>query len=183
MKKSNPEFVSNPTTPGGRKPVEFITDRAKRYRAAQAIEQTERRCIYCGQPGRGRRLDREHINGHEADNSPDNLAWACRSCNTAKGAVFAKHSIGKKTIQNNPKGRLKYRAGTGAKPIKSMPEWLTMLSIVRGATGASGATIKKAADRIIATPPDKRSEFAHEVWDKRGRKQMSLSYSDGDTFF
>lgn len=160
-------YIPNPATRGGRQPISIITDRAKRYRAQADIEQRDKRCIYCGAPGRGRRLDVEHINGTEDDGSPANLAYSCRPCNTTKGSWFAQLGIGKKTRQRNPRGRLRYSPGVNARPITTMGQWVLHLDIVRGNTGADAATVRKAADRIRATPPDERSSFAREIWRQR----------------
>lgn len=153
-------------------PVAIITDRAKRYRAQRANEQTEHRCIYCGRPGRpGQRageLHAEHINGREDDSSPANIAYACRPCNTAKGAYFARVKFGKRTRQYNPT-----KAGGAA----NVAEWLEAVgSIVprKGAQyagqnyGAGGRMSTAAAVAMIrATPADKRSEFAAKIWQSR----------------
>lgn len=147
-------------------PAELITDRGKRYRAQAANEQAERRCIYCGQPGG--RLDNEHINGKEADNEPANLAYACRPCNTAKGAHFARIGFGKKTAQYNPT-----KTGGAA----NLAEWLEAVGSITPRKGAryAGANYgaggrMKTADAVAmirATPADKRSEFAGKIWQRR----------------
>ena len=164
------KWIPNPATRGGRKEIE-ITDRAKRYRAQNSIRQPTRRCIYCGAPpAPGRRVDVEHINGDEADNSPENLAYACRPCNTKKGALFAKLGIGRKTRQYNPsrRGRLAYSPSANARPITSLGGWLEALFTLRGmGSDTSPRAIRAAAERIRATPPDLRSEFAHEIWGRR----------------
>jgi len=147
-------WIPNPTTRGGRRQVE-ITDRAKRYRAQDANAQPEKRCIYCGAPaGRGRRLDVEHINGTEADNAPENLAYSCRGCNTCKGAVFARLGRGVKTRQYNPV--------TGA---RTLAEWLEAVMSTKGYQ--TRFTVPQAVAKIRATPPGDRSAFAHEIWDRR----------------
>lgn len=158
----------NPATRALR-PVELITDRAKRYRAVKANQQTERRCIYCGQPGG--RLDAEHINGKESDGEPENIAYSCRTCNTAKGAYFARIGHGEKTRQYNPT-----KAGGAA----NLAEWMEAVGVIRPHKGAQFAgsnygaggnmKVSAAVALIRATPPNKRSEFASMVWGKRERR-------------
>ncbi len=78
----------------------MTTDRAKRYAANRTIQDDKRAgCLYCGSH---RNLGVDHISGDEADIDTRNLAWACKSCNTRKGAAFAKAGIGRKTHQYNP---------------------------------------------------------------------------------
>lgn len=140
--------------PAGRnlRPVEIITDRAKRYRANAAIEQEERRCIYCGTT-RGR-LDVEHINGREADNEPENLAWACRPCNTRKGAYYAKMGAGKRTRQYNP---AKKRQG-----IQSLAMFVKAVNAVQG-LGDGQLSLFEGEELLRATPKNQRSEYAREA--------------------
>lgn len=151
-------------------PAALITDRAKRYRAQKANAQTERRCIYCGRPGG--ELHAEHINGKEADNEPENIAYACRSCNTTKGAHFAKIGFGKRTAQYNPT-----KAGGAA----NVAEWMEAIGAIRPHKGAkysghnygAGSGTMKTAEAVAlirATPPAKRSEFASIIWGKRARR-------------
>ncbi len=160
-------YVPNPCRPGGRKPVHLLTDRAKRYRAQGAIEQPERRCIYCGRPGG--RLQHEHINGKEADNTPANLAYACRACNTAKGALFARLGIGRKTAQYNPP----------AKGAVNLAQWTMAVASIKKRDPTTGRLrsgdsnkmrlmpVSEAVAMIRATPPDKRSEYARQIWSLR----------------
>ncbi len=159
-------YIVNPCAPGGRQPVELITDRAKRYRAQKANRQKGHRCIYCGQPRAG---DVEHINGKEADNAPANLAYACRSCNTAKGALFAALGLGKRTAQFNP-------AAAGA---KNLAQWVMAVASIKKRDPRTGRLrsgdsskqrlmpVAEAVAMIRATPPDRRSEFARDVWNLR----------------
>jgi hypothetical protein len=46
-------------------------------------------------------------------------------------------------------------------------QWITTLDVVRGLTGGDATTVGKAADRVRATPPEQRSEFAREIWRTR----------------
>jgi hypothetical protein len=153
----------NPSRRGGRRPVYLLTDRAKRYRAQQAIEQTEPRCIYCGRPRlTGRQRNTEHINGREADNSPANLAFACRSCNTRKGAVFARAGKGKRTAQYNPG-----RRGAG-----TLAEYIEAVMTTKG-EGSGRFSLPQAVELLRNTPPDDRSIYASMIWDLRRARGTS----------
>lgn len=148
--------VPNPSIRGALRAVN-ITDRAQRYRAQAAIEQPERRCIYCGAPETSRRrLDVEHINGREADNAPENLGYACRPCNTEKGAHFARARLGRKTAQFNP------RTQEGA---RTWQQWTRAVLAAKGYQ--TGMDARDAIAMIRATPPRRRSEFAAEIYAER----------------
>lgn len=141
-------FVPNPTHPGARHLV-TVTDRALRYRARRNPPPGPKLCHYCGSR---RNIEVEHINGHEEDTSPENLLWACRSCNTRKGAYFARQGIGRKTRQYNP------LTIAGARTLR---EWL---NAARSALGAGGSLAAHAAiDKLRATNPEKRAEFAAAI--------------------
>lgn len=147
-------FIPNPTTPGGRKPVELITDRAKRYRANQTPPPGPRRCAYCGaKPA----IDIDHVDGNEANANPTNLVYACRSCNTRKGVVFRNAGKGKLTRQFNPAA-----AAAGA---RSLGQWIQAVLAVRGE--ASTMSLPAAVQLIQATPATRRSQFASEIWKRR----------------
>lgn len=142
------------------RPVELITDRAKRYRAQNAIPpETAARCVYCGrpEPKSGRAFDVEHIDGNEANVNPANLTKACRSCNTTKGAVFAKAGIGKRTRQFNP-------AAKSTRGAQTLGQWLTA---VMSTKGMGDMPVRQAVQMIHDTPASKRSEFAAQIWQKR----------------
>jgi hypothetical protein len=97
--------IPNPSQPSGRlKPAHLVTDRALRYRANAEPPAGPEVCAYCGATGK---LDVEHIDGREENNEPENKAYACRSCNTTKGATFAALDIGRRTRQFNPGPRTK----------------------------------------------------------------------------
>lgn len=165
--------IPNPSGgPGALRPAEFITDRAKRYRAQAAIDPQERRCIYCGQPSG--RLDVEHINGREADNNPANLARACRSCNTTKGAHFARVGYGKLVSQTNPKKRGRARAGKEA-GARSLGQWI---EAVRSLKGEGGMSAQAAVAMVRATPASRRQEFAAQIWATRRERGTDKRQSE-----
>jgi 5-methylcytosine-specific restriction endonuclease McrA len=147
---------------GGKNPrLPDVTDRALRYRANRAIAQREVRCIYCGRPDGW--LEVDHINGYEEDNSPENLAWACRACNTQKGAVFARAGIGRRTRQFNPRARK--RAARATRGAGTLAEWMEAVMALKGYP--SRFTLQEAIEKVRATPPEDRSAFAHEIWRRR----------------
>lgn len=141
-------------------PLPEVTDRALRYRAQNAIEQSERRCIYCGSPSGWIEVD--HINGYEEDNAPENLAWACRACNTLKGAVFARAGIGRRTRQFNPRRR---RTTSDTKGARTLAEWMEAIMALKGQP--SRFTLEQAIAKVRATPAWDRSAFAREIWQRR----------------
>jgi len=136
--------ISNPAC-GGTKPVELITDRAKRYRAnhPDCKPQGAKVCSFCGST---RNVEVHHLDGNEDNSAPRNLAWACRACNTKIGVAHKKAGKGKRTRQFNPSG-----------PIPTYGQYLRAVSLyVRGAHDEGGAIIH-------ATPPAKRSEYARMI--------------------
>lgn len=153
-------FAKNPT------PAEAITDRAKRYRAQKAIPKQEKRCLYCGAPAsQARRLDVEHIDGHEANANPENLGYACRPCNTAKGALFARLGLGQRTRQYNPSKRRR-AIGLGL--------YLKAVRTVRH--GEDQLPYDEAVSILQSTTPAQRSEFAREVYRIRRSRQAAIPF-------
>lgn len=127
-----------------------VTDRALRYRAQANAPDGPKVCGFCGSR---KNIDLEHINGHEEDSSPENLMYACRSCNTQKGIHFANVGLGRRTRQYNPAG--------GA---RSLGQWLTA---VLSAKGEGSMDTAAAVEMIRNTSPAKRSEFAQQIWERR----------------
>lgn len=141
-------FVPNPSVPGGRKPVELITDRAKRYRA-QGNVSGPRKCAICGaRPGR---IDVMHLDGDENNGDKRNLAYGCRSCNTGLGAAFASMGAGVKTRQYNPVGK--------APP--TFEQWV--YAVTHHAPGAHD----EGGKIIHATPKHLRIAYNRRIWDVR----------------
>lgn len=158
-------MVPNPAEPGGLQPAALITDRAKRYRAAAANEQPDELCIYCGATPADGQIVTDHIDGNEAHANPQNLAYACKACNTSKGALFARLGLGRRTRQYNPEG-----ATTTA-------QWFTAVMAitprVRGKhePGSSDMDPLQAVELIRATPPERRQKFAAELAKRKGRQR------------
>jgi hypothetical protein len=76
-----------------------ITDRAHRYRANKLAPVAGKKCLLCGST---KNLVPDHWDGHPDHTNPANLEVLCKSCNTAKGAAFAKAGRGRLTNQYNP---------------------------------------------------------------------------------
>lgn len=133
-------------------PKPAVTDRALRYRANANPPAGPKRCLFCGST---RNVEVGHLDGHEENNDRSNLAWNCRSCNTTLGAAFKKLGLGRRTRQYNPE--------TGA---QSVGQWVQALQSLRG---EAGAVMEPAAalEMVRATPADKRSEFAAQIWRTR----------------
>ena len=132
---------------GWRKPAGAISDRAHRYRAQACIPPGPRRCELCGST---RFLVVDHRDGDEHHDSPSNLRWLCKSCNTKLGLAMARAGQGRRTRQLNP----------GA---ETLAEYVSAaVAHERGAHDAGGLVIHE-------TPKEKRRAFAKEIWRRRRR--------------
>ena len=153
------------TNPAGRRPAADITDRAKRYRAQAAIEQPDKRCIYCGKTPERPMVD--HIDGREDNSAAENLAYACRSCNTKKGAHYAKNGMGRRTRQFN--GRRQ-----GGKGIRNLAQFIQAIQAVKG----EGAQMElfEASELLKATPPAERSRWAREANARRWASRSAVPF-------
>ena len=129
------------------KPVNQVTDRAKRYRAHQPTCRPPgpAKCALCGST---RFLVIDHKDGDESNGSPDNLRWLCKSCNTRLGLAMARAGQGRRTHQYNP----------GAANLAQYVQ--AALEHRRGAHDEGGRIIHE-------TPKSKRQEFAQEIWRRR----------------
>lgn len=135
---------------GELQPAELITDRAKRYRAQKTPPDPPKRCAYCGT---SKNILIDHKDGNEANGRRSNLQWACKSCNTAKGALFKRLGKGIRTSQLNP-----------AAGAVSLGQWVTALLSAKG----QGPMDPEAAKQMIhETPARRRSEFARDIWSRR----------------
>lgn len=145
--RTNPRRVGNPLC-GGWKPVDQITDRAKRYRAnhEDCKPPGPRRCLFCGS---GKNVDVHHLDGNESHGGRQNLVYACRSCNTAIGAAMKRKGLGKRTRQFNPQH------------VPTYGEYVAAVAAHRrGAWDAGGKVIH-------ATPAHIRREYAARIWERR----------------
>jgi hypothetical protein len=135
----------------GHKPVDEITDRAKRYRAQQNVK-GPKRCVICGST---RNLDVMHLSGDEADGASKNLAYGCRKCNAKLSAAFKQIGSKVRTRQYNP-------TASGV-PTFAQYAW-AVSNHRRGAHDDGGAIIH-------ATPRHKRIQYAKRIAEvKRGRR-------------
>ena len=136
-------------------PRKNITDRALRYRANQTPPEGDRICGYCGSESN---VEIEHIDGFEENNEPENLMWACRRCNTAKGFAMRNAGLGRRTHQYNP----------AKKGAQTLAQWVTAVLSAKGQS--SEMSVGDAVQIIHDTPASRRSYFAHQIWkNRRGR--------------
>ena len=140
-----------------RKPVDEITDRAKRYRAQGAVP-GPKKCVICGRnPGR---LQVMHLSGDESDGDKKNLAYGCRSCNMILSAAWKDLGSPVRTRQYNPSGN--------AIPTYRQYAW-AVSNHERGAHDAGGAVIH-------ATPRSKRIEYARRIAESRRARRDSVPF-------
>ena len=110
--------------------------------------------MFCGSTAN---VEVHHVDGFEEHTERSNLAWACRRCNTRIGIVMARAGMGRPTRQFNPQ----------AQGAKSLGQWLTAVLSMKGESDAMDTA--GAVEMIRATPPERRSEFAHQIWEIRRR--------------
>ena len=163
--------VPNPSRPGGRKPVELLTDRAKRYRANSPDVRPggRRACLFCG---RAQNVGVHHLDGNESNGAPDNLAWGCKSCNAALAYAFKAHGLGKRTRQYNPRGGGAETLGQYAWAIGNICRHADQ---ARGLCSPSNDPLTlEAVELIRATPAARRRQFAAAAAASRGRSGGSV---------
>lgn len=90
----------------------------------------------------------DHRDADEWNDSPENLRWLCKSCNTRLGLAAAQAGEGRRTHQYNP----------GATTLAQYTE--AALQHTRRQRDAGGRIIHE-------TPKEKRREFAAEIWRRR----------------
>lgn len=135
-----------------------VTDRALRYRANAHAPEGPEVCCFCGAR---KSIDVGHLDGHEENNEPDNLAWLCRSCNVASGNTMRQAGMGRLTKQYNPKG------------ATTVGEWVQAVGAITPHKGrkyagrnyglASEMPVAEAVAIIRATSPAKRAQFASQL--------------------
>jgi len=120
----------------------------------------------------GSRLNVEigHIDGREEHGEPANLLWTCRSCNVRCANTLRRAGVGRLTRQFNP----------AAKGAASLGQWLTAVMSMRGESDAM--PVAAAVDMIRATLPERRSEFAQEIWSRRRKRYGPTGCSDSIPF-
>jgi hypothetical protein len=95
------------------------------------------------------------VDGHEENSAPFNLFWTCRRCNVLCAISLSDAGLGRKTRQYNPQSE-------GA---KSLGQWLTTVMSMKGESNQM--PVAAAVEMIHATPPERRSRFAQEIWSLR----------------
>lgn len=145
-----------------RRPVEKITDRAKRYRANQDVAAGPAVCGYCGST---QSMGVDHIDGDESHGDSFNLIWACKPCNMRKAHVLAAAGMGRPTNQYNP------ARGRGARDIS---EWARASDVLRGyARGDVGRAVRT----VQATPPALRRQFGARLQRNPGADSSGQYFS------
>lgn len=127
------------------KPIHAITDRAKRYRANRNAPPGPRRCNLCASR---KNVDIDHITGDESDESPDNLMYLCRSCNTRKAVIQKRNRIGIRTRQYNP---------------QRPPTFCQFRNAGLVLVGDQPGDPAEATQLVRATPPKLRSEYGSRI--------------------
>lgn len=140
--------------PAGLKPIESISDRAKRYRANRPGVRPggPEVCGYCGST---RSIGVDHVDGNEANENPANLLKACKSCNALKAHVLKRAGLGRRVVQANPprkRGGLTVREYGNAVKV--------MRGIYDGDVAAAVATVQSA-------PASVRSAYTRSTWAAR----------------
>ena len=89
---------------------EFVVRRMRQRRVE--LPAKTGRCVYCNRRGL---LHLEHVEplSRGGEHTPDNLAWACRACNLAKGDCFILEWVWR--IRPHRRG-LKWRRGVAREP-------------------------------------------------------------------
>lgn len=95
-----------------------------------------------------------HVNGHEEDGAPANTFFTCRRCNVRCANTLRAAGLGRPTRQFNAAG--------GA---RSLGQWLAAVMSMKGESNQM--TVPAAVEMVRATPPERRSEFAAEIWERR----------------
>lgn len=90
----------------------------------------------------------DHRDGDEWNDSPENLRWLCKACNTRLGLAMARAGEGRRTRQFNP----------GAETLAEYTE--AVLDHQRGAHDEGGRIIHE-------TPKARRRTYAEEIWRRR----------------
>lgn len=109
-------------------------------------------CLFCGC---NKNIDLHHIDGEEENTSPANLAWACRSCST----VIGEGGRGEADEAIQPES---------ARGAQTVAQWLTAVMSMKGESDQM--PVDAAVEMIHATPAEKRSEFAKQIWALRRKR-------------
>lgn len=158
--------------PGWRKPVDEITDRAKRYRANHPeFKPTGKTCFLCGD--KPAKLDVHHIDGDESNGEPDNLVNSCRSCNVWLANRYRELGLGKLTRQFNPGKKQSRGAKSDAQMLR---EYHASVMVMRGFWPGDSAA---AHDAVLRFPSWVRSAYTREAWRIRKDRYGPSGRKDG----
>ncbi len=135
-------------------PARQITDRAKRYRAQNAVT-GPKVCVICGK--KPKRIDVMHLTGNEDHGEQANLAYGCRSCNQKLAAAFKTLGLGRPTNQYNPSKGV---------PTFQQYSWAVANQRHSGDMGEHGAVIH-------ATPKKVRTDYAKRILREAGMKRRA----------
>jgi len=139
-----------------KKPVDQISDRAKRYRAHQpgCRPKGAKVCFKCGSR---RFVVPDHIDGDESNGRASNLRWTCKSHNTILGKKMAKAGKGVRTRQYNPKRSTKKQLVAELNRIRKEPPSPSsnrrheeILQLLRKNPGATNITVELARLQKLA---------------------------------
>jgi hypothetical protein len=142
------------------RPVELITDRAKRYRANRNPPPGPRDCAFCAAANA---RDIDHIDGDEANGEPWNLQYLCRTCNARKGNVQASAGEGTRTRQYNPA-----RAPT-------FKQYVDAVLILRG---DQPGNVRRAAEILQATDESHRAQYRARIRQARNPKAHTPTFQE-----
>jgi hypothetical protein len=150
--KNRRAYIPNPATPRRLRPVECITDRAKRYRANANPPAGPKLCGFCGarQP-----RDIDHIDGDEGNGTGWNLTRLCRTCNARKAIVQKKAGVGTRTRQYNPQ---RFPAPPNKQP--SFAEYVKAVLILRG---DQPGNVRRAGEVIQLTDQSHRDQYTRRI--------------------
>jgi hypothetical protein len=126
-----------------------VTDRAKRYRAQNAVT-GPRKCVICGSRSD---LGVMHLTGNESHGEAANLAYGCRSCNGKLAAAFKSIGAGRPTNQYNP-----------AKGVPTFEQYMWAVTHHTRTEHDEGGAV------IHATPKHKRIEYAKRIASGKSRE-------------
>jgi hypothetical protein len=84
------------------------------------------------------------------------------------------------TLRRAGLGRLTVQYNPASKGAVSLGQWLTAVLSVKGQSDQM--TVSAAVEVIRATPPERRSEFAQEIWERRRARYGPSGRSDSVPF-
>jgi hypothetical protein len=149
MRKRTTKILMN--RGGLRKPVEQITDRAKRYRANRpgVRPNLPKKCAVCGS---GKNVGVDHKDGDESNGRRSNLAWLCKRCNARKAVLQKAAGVGVRTRQFNP--------SRGARS-RELAHYDALVKVMRGDLEGNS---RKAHEAVLEADPELRSQYTSNSW-------------------